>query len=52
LFQRENSKGKRFTGASESLINQISRRYNPSDSMMSTRKLKEPQDGRYNQKMR
>ncbi|NP_796165.2 synaptonemal complex protein 2 [Mus musculus] len=42
---RENSKGKRFTGASESLINQISRRYNPSDSMMSTRKLKEPQDG-------
>ncbi|XP_021050187.1 synaptonemal complex protein 2 [Mus pahari] len=42
---RENSKGKRFTGTSESLVNQISRRYNPSDSMMSTRKPKEPQDG-------
>ncbi|XP_052037554.1 synaptonemal complex protein 2 [Apodemus sylvaticus] len=41
---RENSKGKRFTGAAESLINQINKRYNPSDSMISTRKLMEPQD--------
>ncbi|XP_031229148.1 synaptonemal complex protein 2, partial [Mastomys coucha] len=42
---RENSKGKRFTSTSESLINQINRRYNPSDSMISTRKQKKPQDG-------
>nr|XP_034351252.1 synaptonemal complex protein 2 [Arvicanthis niloticus] len=41
---RENSKGKRFTGAAESLINQINNRYNSSDGILSTRKLKEPGD--------
>ncbi|XP_059118038.1 synaptonemal complex protein 2 isoform X4 [Peromyscus eremicus] len=38
---REKSKGKGFTGAAESLISQINKRYNPNDSMKSTRKLKE-----------
>ncbi|XP_063140754.1 synaptonemal complex protein 2 isoform X3 [Rattus norvegicus] len=42
---RENSKGKRFTGTAESLINLINKRYNSSDDMISTRKLKEPRDG-------
>nr|XP_021490490.1 synaptonemal complex protein 2 [Meriones unguiculatus] len=42
---RENSEEKGLTGAAESLISQISKRYNPSDSMISTRKIKEPRNG-------
>ncbi|KAK7814249.1 hypothetical protein U0070_000565, partial [Myodes glareolus] len=42
---REKSKGKGFTDAAESLISQINKRYNPSDGMKSTRKLKESLNG-------
>ncbi|KAL1787109.1 synaptonemal complex 2 [Sigmodon hispidus] len=45
MRMREKSKGKGFTGAAESLISQINKRYNPSDSMKSTRKLKESLNG-------
>ncbi|KAL6090115.1 hypothetical protein STEG23_000868, partial [Scotinomys teguina] len=38
---REKSKGKGFPGAVESLLSQINKRYNPKDSMESTRNLKE-----------
>ncbi|KAI4538327.1 hypothetical protein MG293_011730 [Ovis ammon polii] len=39
---REKSKGKGFTDAAESLINQINKRYQPKDSIQSARKSKEP----------
>ncbi|XP_027275617.1 synaptonemal complex protein 2 [Cricetulus griseus] len=42
---KEKSKGKGFTGAAESLISQINKRYNSSNSMKSTRKLKETVNG-------
>ncbi|XP_038186991.1 synaptonemal complex protein 2 [Arvicola amphibius] len=42
---REKSKGKGFTDAAESLISQINKRYNPTDGMKSTRKLKESLNG-------
>nr|KAF6423970.1 synaptonemal complex protein 2 [Rousettus aegyptiacus] len=38
---REKSKGKGFTDAAESLINQINKRYKPKDNVKSTRKVKE-----------
>uniref|UniRef100_A0A3Q1NLV1 Synaptonemal complex protein 2 n=1 Tax=Bos taurus TaxID=9913 RepID=A0A3Q1NLV1_BOVIN len=38
---REKSKGKGFTDAAESLINQINKRYQPKDSIQSARKSKE-----------
>ncbi|KAB0383436.1 hypothetical protein FD755_005353 [Muntiacus reevesi] len=38
---REKSKGKGFTDAAESLINQINKRYQPKDSIQSVRKSKE-----------
>ncbi|XP_021110847.1 synaptonemal complex protein 2 isoform X3 [Heterocephalus glaber] len=38
---REKSKGKGFTDAAESLINQINKRYKPKDDIKPTRKLKE-----------
>nr|XP_045013012.1 synaptonemal complex protein 2 [Jaculus jaculus] len=38
---REKSKGSGFTDAAESLINQINKRYNPTDNRKSTRKSKE-----------
>ncbi|XP_023389871.1 synaptonemal complex protein 2 [Pteropus vampyrus] len=38
---REKSKGKGFTDAAESLINQINKRYKPKDNIKSTRKVKE-----------
>ncbi|XP_010635715.1 synaptonemal complex protein 2 isoform X1 [Fukomys damarensis] len=39
---REKSKGKGFTDAAESLINQINERYKPKDDIKPLRKLKEP----------
>ncbi|XP_053430027.1 synaptonemal complex protein 2 [Nycticebus coucang] len=38
---REQSKGKGFTDATETLISKINKRYNPKDDIKSTRKLKE-----------
>ncbi|XP_050999885.1 synaptonemal complex protein 2 [Acomys russatus] len=42
---RENSKEKGLTGAAEPLSSQTSKPHNPSDSMISTRKLKAPRNG-------
>ncbi|XP_013362881.1 PREDICTED: synaptonemal complex protein 2 isoform X2 [Chinchilla lanigera] len=39
---REKSKGKGFTDAAESLINQINKRYKPKDDIKPTRRLNEP----------
>uniref|UniRef100_A0A4W2ECX2 Uncharacterized protein n=1 Tax=Bos indicus x Bos taurus TaxID=30522 RepID=A0A4W2ECX2_BOBOX len=44
---REKSKGKGFTDAAESLINQINKRYQPKDSIQSARKSKESLIDRY-----
>ncbi|XP_068928616.1 synaptonemal complex protein 2 [Petaurus breviceps papuanus] len=48
LFQKEKSKGKQFTDAAESLINQINKRYKQKDDLNSSRKFRESLHDRKN----